>query len=78
MTSFTPGQSSRRLVDGGLEFDFLAAAPSPIGGDDDGGAEILNAGLQRFGGESAEHDAVNDAQPAHASMAMGSSGTIGM
>ena len=57
------GTFFERLIHGGLELDLFAAAKTAIGGDHQGRAEVLDAGLERLGRESAEHDAMNDAEP---------------
>ena len=56
------GTFFQRLIDGGLELDLFAAAKASIGGDHQSRAEVLDAGLERFGRKSAEYDAVNDAE----------------
>ena len=56
------GAFGQRVIDGGLELDLLAAAKAPVGGDDHGCAQILDAGLQRLGREAAEDDAMDDPQ----------------
>ena len=56
------GAIGERFVDGVLELHFLAAPPAAIGGDDDLRIQILDAGLQRLRRESAEDDAVGDAE----------------
>src|SRR5436190_21877918 len=55
------GAIGESFVDGVFEANLLAPAPGAIGRDDDAGFEILNAGLERFGRETAENDGVSNA-----------------
>ncbi len=50
-------------VDGGLERTDLALAVAAVGGDDELRAGIVDAGAQAVGGEPAEHDGVDRAEP---------------
>ena len=50
-------------VDGGLERQNLALAVRAVGGDDELGAGIVDAGAQALGREAAEHDGVHGAEP---------------
>jgi len=57
------GTFGQRFIHRGFELHFFPAPVSAVRGDDDGGAQIVDASLQCFGGKSTEHDAVNDAEP---------------
>ena len=52
-----------RGVDRGLERGRLAATELTVGGDDDLGVGVGDAGVQRLGGEAAEDDRVRGAEP---------------
>src|SRR5581483_11537924 len=52
-----------RLVDRGLEGRRLAAPVAAVGGDDQLGVGVLDAGPEGLGGEAAEDDAVGGADP---------------
>ena len=51
-----------RFVDGVLEGGGLAAAPLPVGGDDQLGFGVVDARAQRAGGEAGEHHRVGRAE----------------
>ncbi len=54
--------AGERLVHGGLESRGLAAPVAAVGGDDDLGLDIEDAGAQGVGGEPAEHHGVGGAE----------------
>ena len=62
MTSRTRGQSASASSTASLRRTSLPRRQAPSAGDDDLGFEVLDAGLQRLGGEAAEDDAVGDAE----------------
>ena len=57
------GAFAQSFVDIGLQRHELAAALAAIGGDDEAAGAILDPAVQCFGGETAEDDAVNGADP---------------
>ena len=57
------GTLRHRFIHSRLEFHFLAAPPAAIGGDHHLRFQVLNSGFERFRRETAEHHAVDDAQP---------------
>jgi len=59
-----------------LERYDVAAAPRAVARDQDLGLGVLDAVAQRIGGEAAEHHRVRAPMRAHASSAIGSSGTM--
>ena len=56
----------------------LAAPPAAVGGDDELRLGVVDAAAQRLGREAAEDDRVRAPMRAQASIAIGSSGIIGM
>jgi hypothetical protein len=67
----------QRGVDGRLEGAGGPAPVAAVGGDDDLGLGVGDAGVQRLGGEPAEDDRVRAPIRAQASIAMTASGIIG-
>ena len=57
------GPCATRVVDGGLERGRLAAPVAAVGGDDQLGVGVLDAGGERVRGEAAEDDRVRGADP---------------
>ena len=58
MTSRTSGHSASAS-----SAHLLAPPPAAVGGDDERGAKVLDARLERLGRKAAEHDAVHHANP---------------
>ena len=59
----SPSRGRQRRVDGGLEREDLALAPAAVGGDDELGLGVVDAGAQAVGAEAAEDDRVDGAEP---------------